>query len=180
MAVLDRIRMTLEEFRALAETNQRIELIDGELIVAPSPTDEHQDSVGAAYVVLKQIAPGGKAKIAPLDVYLGGDVVQPDVFWIADDNPRCTLREDGYWYGAPDLCVEVVSPTSVNRDHRRKYQLYEQHGVREYWILDPATRSAHIYRLSDGGFVEVGVFTASQTFTSPLLGTQVPTSDLFA
>ena len=178
MIAAERTSMTLAEFRQLPETNLPTELIDGELIMSPSPVDEHQDIVGNTYSLVKRIGRGGKTKISPLDVYLGENVLQPDVFWVRDSDSLCKLGEDGFWYGAPDLTVEVVSPSSTNRDHRRKFQLYEQHGVREYWIIEPVTQIIYVFSRKDDHFEEAGV-KAGETFNSPLFNSEVSVSDLF-
>jgi Uma2 family endonuclease len=178
MFVAEKTRMTLAAFRALPETNQPRELIDGELIMAPSPNDSHQDSVGCAYIAVKQAAPRGKTKFAPLDVYLGEDVVQPDVFWCSDDG-QCKLGDDGYWYGAPDLVLEVVSPTSTHRDFHKKYLLYEQHGVREYWLLTPGDKTVHVFSKQDQRFIEVGIYMLGDTFASAVLGKTMSVGLLF-
>jgi Uma2 family endonuclease len=181
MIATERVWITLEEFRALPETNTPIELIDGELIVSPSPIDLHQDATGNTYIVVKKVGTKGKAKISPLDVYLGDNVVQPDVFWVSNEGSQCKLGDDGFWYGAPDLVVEVLSPGSANRDHRRKYQLYEQFGSREYWIIDPQTEAVYVFfrkTRQDERFEALGIFKRGQSFESPLLAANIDVNDL--
>lgn len=98
---------------------------------------------------------------------------------MSDGNPLCTLGDDGFWYGAPDLTVEVVSPSSTNRDHRRKFQIYEKQGVREYWIIEPLAKIIYVFVRKDEAFEELGVFKIGDTFTSPLFNTVVSVGDLF-
>lgn len=179
MIASERTHMTLAEFRQLPESNLPTELIDGELIMSPSPVDLHQDVTLNTATLVKRIGRGGKTKISPLDVYLGSNVLQPDVFWVSDGNPLCTLGDDGFWYGAPDLTVEVVSPSSTNRDHRRKFQIYEKQGVREYWIIEPLAKIIYVFVRKDEAFEELGVFKIGDTFTSPLFNTVVSVGDLF-
>ncbi len=165
------IRMTAEEFMSQPETLERVELIDGEVVMSPSPIDPHQDAVLAAAALLKQAAPHGKTKIAPLDVYIDGiNVVQPDVFWISDSNTTCILVDNKYWHGAPDLVIEVLSPSTAERDYGVKFELYQQHGVREYWVMDVTALFVQIFRLENGKFARQGVFGLGKTFTSPILG----------
>lgn len=181
-----RMRMTAAEFAELPESDQPAELIHGEAIMSPTPTDRHQSVVGALYALLReptrQTALGGVVRLSPLDVYLDAvNVVQPDVFWVSPQNARCVLREDGYWHGPPDLVIEVVSLGSVKRDKAVKFALYEEAGVREYWMADLATAHVEVWSLRDGVFVRLGAFVAGDVFESPALGGRsVPVAAIFA
>lgn len=171
MVNMSHVRMMAEEFLSLPETLERIELINGEVVMSPSPVDPHQDAVLAAASLIRQIAPAGKVKIAPLDVYIDGiNVVQPDVFWISDANTKCILIDNKYWHGAPDLVIEVLSPSTAERDYGVKFDLYQQYGVREYWIIDTTALFVQVFRLEDGKFVRQGVFGTDKTFVSSTLG----------
>lgn len=139
----------------------RRELIDGEVFVmSPAPRRLHQGILGAIYVqVMNQIEEADgecQSYIAPFDVRLpakgdaDGDedtVVQPDLVVICDESK---LDERGA-RGAPDWLVEVLSPSTASHDQIRKRDLYEQHGVREYWLVHPQDRLAWIYRLDEAG-----------------------------
>ena len=181
MADITRTRMTLDEFRALPESLDHIELIDGELIMSPAPKQPHQDATGDTYVVLKKL-PKGKAVVSPMDVYLDDEtVVQPDVFWVSGADSRCKLGADGYWHGAPDLLVEVLSPTTALRDHGVKFDLYERHGTREYWLLDPDGEFVEVFRRQQEAFVRLGVFGRGDSFALGVLpDVTISVSDLFA
>lgn len=171
-------RMTAAEFRQLPETNRITELIHGELIVSPSPIDAHQDLVLNLAVLIKSIMPGGKAVVAPMDVYLDEvNAVQPDVFWVAADS-QCVVR-DGYFYGAPELIVEVVSPGSSTRDRRDKFDLYEAHGAREYWLADPAAQHIEVWQRQDERFARLGIFTEGDSFHSSALDKPVTLTGVF-
>ena len=172
MADLIQTQMTAGEFLQLPESNQLIQLIDGEVIMSPAPTDLHQHLVGAIYVFLKQLLSNGVLRMAPLDVYIdGANVVQPDVFWVSAQNDRCVLAEGKYWQGPADLVVEVLSPATAKLDIGDKFELYEKSGMREYWLVDQAL-FVQVYRLEDGKFARHGVFGLDQSFTSSLLGDQ--------
>lgn len=166
-----RQRMTAEEYRRLPETSQRMELIEGELVVSPSVVANHQRTVGnALYIFCNEDTPPGEALIGPLDVYFDGEnAFQPDVFWIAKDNDRCVER-DGYFYGPPDLVIEVLSPSTARYDKTVKFLVYEKYGVREYWLADPKRKSVEVWRRGTEEFVLLDIYNDTDTFISAVLG----------
>jgi Uma2 family endonuclease len=177
--------MTAAEFRELPETTKIAELIEGEIIVAPSPIKPHQDASGNVYFMLRQWLESGKisgtAQSAPMDVHLDDvNVPQPDVFWVSSDNQKCKLGDDGYWYGPPDLIMEVLSPGTARQDKVTKFALYERHGVREYWIADPAYQNVEVWTLAEEGYTRLGLFRVGDSFTSPVLKQPVDVSAIFA
>jgi Uma2 family endonuclease len=141
---LIRRRAPVEEFWALPESVLPTEYIDGEIVMAPSPTFEHQSASKHIFRSLDRFA--GDAAInqlsyAPLDVILpSGDVVQPDIFFLAKEDVR-RARRQGRVRCAPLFVVEIISPGSVTHDTIRKRDLYERNGVREYWIVDLKKRT---------------------------------------
>ena len=136
-----RPRKTVEDYLALPD-DVRAELMDGELYVTPSPELDHQRVVLglsrrlAEFVENREL---GEVFVAPLDVHLpSGDVVQPDVFFVA----AARLGICRPWvHGVPDVVIEVVSPDRPERDRSLKRRLYAQNRVPEYWIVDPQERS---------------------------------------
>ncbi|OAI07162.1 Uma2 family endonuclease [Methylomonas methanica] len=138
----------------------RYELIDGDAyLMAPAPDLPHQDVAGEIYFQTRQALQGKpcRAFIAPVDVRLPkaqeadesvDTVVQPDVLVVCDGNK---LDKRGV-RGAPDWVVEVLSPSTAGHDQIKKRQLYERHGVREYWLVHPVDRVLTIYSLADGEF----------------------------
>ena len=157
-------RLTTEEFMALPETLVPTELIDGEVIVSPAPKDPHQKSSTHLLGWLVQNAPDGELRHQPTDLHLNGHVLQPDIFWVSAGNQHCTLGDDGYWYG--------LSPSTVLRDRGIKYEIYEQAGVREYWLVDTEAAFFEVYVREGEGFRRFGVFGLDQTFQSPVLNGQ--------
>lgn len=127
----------------------RCELIHGRFYLSPSPVRIHQFVVGCIGRVLYDIADatGGEAIIAPMDVHLADHTVaQPDILYVSPER-RQILRT---WVeGAPDLVVEVLSPSTVRMDRLLKLNRYAEGGVREYWLIDPAARTAE-FLVSDG------------------------------
>ncbi len=138
---------TLEDYYALPD-DIRAELIDGELIFLESPSFVHQELIGELLFEIKLYirANNGPCKIlpSPLDVQLDCDnrtMLQPDISVICH---RDRIVKKGI-YGAPDLCIEIVSPSSRKRDYEKKRMKYQNAGVREYWIVDPKTESVLCY-----------------------------------
>lgn len=174
-------RTTAAEFALLPESSERVELIHGELVYMPTPKDAHQTVVLMIALLLTQITAGrGKVKISPLDVYFDDEnVLQPDVFWVSGPESKCQLGADDYWHGAPDLVVEVLSPSTAKHDKEAKFAIYQQTGVREYWIADPANRYIEPFALQNSTFASLGTFILGEMFTSPVLGQAVDISLIF-
>ena len=162
-----RIRYTYEDY-AKTPDDVRYQLIDGELILSPSPTFYHQHISGAMFVELRTWAVSsgtGNVVCAPMDVYLTEtDTVQPDILFISAE--RMHIVEDRYVRGAPDLVVEILSPSTSRLDLGAKMELYARHGVPHYWIADPDTRTARMLRLEAGDYTEVASFTENDVLTS--------------
>ncbi|MEO8393518.1 MAG: Uma2 family endonuclease [Chloroflexota bacterium] len=176
-----RIYVTLDEFKALPESLDHIELIARELIMSPTPKYKHQNIVGNGYAELRQF-PSGKAVVSPMDVNLDDEnVVQPDVFWVSGTDSLCKLGADGYWYGAPDLVIEILSPSTAKRDHGAKFELYQRFGTREYWLIDPEAEFIEVFRREQDMFVRYGVFGREDSFAlSVLTDVVIHVSALFA
>lgn len=138
----------------------RYELIDGRAYaMSPAPTLRHQAIVGELFSQIHAQLRGHpcRAYVAPFDVRLprGGEadddvdtVVQPDIVVFCD---RSRLDERGA-RGAPDWIIEVLSPGTASHDQLLKRDLYERHGVAEYWLVHPGDRLVTVYRLLDGAY----------------------------
>lgn len=166
----------------------RYELIDGVAyaMAPPAPTLEHQDFAGEIYRQLANALQGKpcRAFVAPLDVRLPkadeadghiDTVVQPDVLVVCQPGKldRRGVR------GAPDLAVEVLSPSTAGHDHVRKRRVYERAGVREYWLVHPTDRIVTVYRLENGEFGKPDVFElSSETPVGVLPGISIAWDDL--
>lgn len=164
-------RWTYDELVAeLPETNLPTELWDGELIMSPSPFFLHQEIVDRFHDLLKAwVRPRqlGKTVAAPMDMVLTMHrVTQPDVMFIS--NERLGIIKDRI-RGAADLVVEVISPGSRHRDRIEKRDLYEQHGIREYWIIDPEAKTVEVLHLEQGSYQLVGRWHPGERAQSRLL-----------
>lgn len=168
-------RMSLQEFRALPETNHIVEYLKGVVVVSPSPTNEHRLKVKRLVRLIERLAPGGEVVTAPMTVYMVGHGVEPDVFWVSDESP-CHVEDDGYWYGPPELVCEVLSTNEAN-DRKVKFEIYEQAVVRKYWLI--GTDYIEVFTLQNGRFVRLGAFVADETFHSSTLNAEVPVIEVF-
>lgn len=174
----ERLQITTDDYFDLPETTQPTELLHGEIVVSPAPMPIHQEVNYEVATVLKGLVPHGKVYQAPLDVYLEEGVVpQPDVFWVC--GPNLAKVQAKRVMGAPDLIVEVLSDGTRRRDRRDKYDLYQKHGVHEYWLVEPSETYVEVYTLDQGQYRRLGVFIPGETFTSPLLQKPVDVSALF-
>lgn len=147
--------LTNEEYFALPESNLHIELFEGRVVMAPSPTPEHQEMGLEIAFALRGFAnrAGGKTFIAPLDIEIGpGMVYQPDVLYFAPGNvpERGDVRVDR----VPDVVVEVFSPGTRRYDLNDKLPNYARAGVREFWGVDPLARTVEVYTNEGGTFGE--------------------------
>jgi Uma2 family endonuclease len=179
MSAPESIRQSASDYFARPETSTLEELIDGEIIVSPTPLVDHQILVLALAECIKASAQKGRVFIAPLSVQFDDEnIPEPDVFWVAPES-RCKRVGDRL-EGPPDLVVEVLSPSSRARDKKAKFRLYERFGVAEYWIADPEAAILEAWTLRDGAYALAGVFDAADTFQSPVLGAAIALGPVFA
>ncbi len=141
-------RYTIDDVRALPDDGNRYETIAGELFVTPAPSLLHQRALARLHLLLGTYVERhqlGEVFFAPLDVVFGPmTLVEPDLLFVARSRSHVlTEREVA---GAPDLAVEVVSPSSARTDRGRKRALYQETGVREYWIVDVELRQVEVWR----------------------------------
>jgi len=168
-ALRARPRKTVEDYMKLPD-DVRVELIDGEFFMSPSPRERHQSIVLRLARLLADFVEKGRrgmVYIAPFDVHLpSGDVVQPDVIYVSQ--ARSGIIQD--WIrGVPDLLIEVLSPETPERDRIVKRDRYAQNGVREYWIVDPMDPTVEIFRSRRGRSLEAGYFEKGDPIVSAVL-----------
>jgi len=182
MAIQPIAKMTAESYFQLDDYQEHdlIQLINGEVLIGMPPIPKHQRIVREILVMLTLLARevGGEALDSPIEVYLDEyNVYEPDVLYMSPDS-NCTVKGKRL-EGAPELIVEVLSPSTAKYDKREKYAGYEQHGVQEYWIVDPVHELIDVWTLDAGKFVHQGAYSAEDKFTSVVLKSDVEVKPLF-
>lgn len=177
------IKFTYEDYCLLPE-DRRYELIGGEFFLVPSPNVFHQRTLANLGAILRDFVREhdiGEILYAPLDVVLSpGDVVQPDIMYIS--RTRSGIVADANIQGAPDLVVEVLSPSTTEKDRTIKKKLYTRHGVRELWLVNPGGQTVEIFNLESDPEGEPRLYTriARETVTSEVLkGLRVDLQEVF-
>ena len=165
-----------------APEDKRYELLDGDLVMTPAPGERHQRaSMLLASRLFLYVSENrlGRVYSAPFDVMLSDtDVVQPDLLFVS--NERAHVFTAANVQGAPDLVVEILSPSTAERDLTFKRRLYARHGVSEYWIVDTDAGSVTVLLLREGEFEAVGEYGPGGTLTSPVLpGFELRVDDMF-
>ena len=176
-----RRKFTYEDYRNTPD-GIRYELLDGELIEMPSPKEIHQRLVlllGSLFLSFVSARKLGDAYIAPFDVVLSDTiVVQPDVIFVSNERSHI-ITEDNI-RGAPDLVVEILSPSNARNDTEVKREFYERHGVNEYWMVDTDARNITVLFLGENGYELAAIYGEGQTLTSPTLpGFSLNLDDIF-
>ncbi len=177
-----RTKLTVKDYMETPD-DVRCQLIDGELILAPSPTDKHQSiSIGLSFALSQFVRRHrlGVVRYAPLDVFLtANDVYQPDILFIS--NERRDIRTAANIQGAPDLVVEILSPSTERHDRGRKQETYGQLGVREYWIVDPQAETVEVLSSAGSGLTHTATYGFEDALVSPLLpGLSIDLAQVFA
>lgn len=146
--------VTYDDYRALPVDGKRYEIIGGELFMTASPNTIHERVSKKLLIILDQYVEKhdlGEVFVAPYDVVLSmTDVVQPDLFFIGKERSEIITKMNVV--AAPDLVVEVLSESTAVIDRNRKKALYENYGVKEYWIVDPDENRIQQYVLLDNSF----------------------------
>ncbi len=177
-------RISVEEFLKLSDASEnRYELIDGEIYQWASPSYEHQRILGEIFNQFYQCLQGKKCRpvMAPFDVILFKDdiqnIVQPDIIVICDPEK---IDGQGKYNGIPELAVEILSETTRNKDMLKKLNLFMCGGVKEYWIVNPWNREIYIYAFESGEIQNYRVFKGHEHAGSGVLqGLNVPLEKVF-
>ncbi|MDR2572559.1 MAG: Uma2 family endonuclease [Oscillospiraceae bacterium] len=149
-------RYTYSDYASWDDEN-RYELIDGIAYMMSAPTITHQSILGELYLQFATFLKGKKCRVffAPFDVCLFGKgdddytVLQPDLLVVCDE----TILDEKRCNGAPDLVIEILSPSTSRRDRFIKLNKYLEAGVREFWIVEPEDKGVTVHILENGKYV---------------------------
>ena len=174
---------------------ERIELIRGKIFkMSPAPTFNHQKIQANIFVGFYNFLKGKPCTTvtSPIDVRLKGKpfrkkklrddeittVVQPDIIVVCDEEK---LKDDRYVDGAPDLIVEVLSPGNTKVETKYKFDLYEENGVLEYWMVYPEFSHIYVYLLDkEEKYGRPIIYEANENITSSVLkGLSIPMNEIF-
>lgn len=172
ISVLHPPRTILDVWESLPE-GTLCQLINNNLVMSPSPTDLHQLVSGDIFSEIRAVVKKkkmGQVRYSPYDVHLSHrNIFQPDIIFISNENLH-QIQDKGL-VGVPDLVVEILSPGTAHIDKGEKRDVYEQYGVKEYFMVDPATKMVTALMLQGKEFAEMEETTGS--FYSKLLGTAI-------
>ena len=179
------VKLTYDDFLLFPDDGKRHELIEGEHYVTAAPNLKHQavsaNLLGQIWTHLQKNRIG-KVYAAPLDVVFSHfDVVEPDLLFVSETRREVLTSKNVQ--GAPDLVVEIGSPSTRRRDEKLKHQLYERFNVTEYWVVDPDIDVVRVYRLESGKYLRAQELSLDHgdVLTTPLLpGLELPLSRIFA
>jgi Uma2 family endonuclease len=152
--------MTARQFLMLGDDppGVRLELVDGEIAVSPSPRPDHSYTDRMlTHILLSHILPRKLGMlIGDVDTIFGEfDVRRPDLIFFSKEREHL-VKPHEVLDGSPDQCIEIVSPSSARTDRKRKFKLYAETGVTFYWIVDPAKRTIEGYQLVKGKYKPMG------------------------
>ena len=183
-------QLTFEGWQALPETNQICEVVDGVLVMPPSPTDEHQwlgfalASKVSTFVAQRDL---GIVLVAPRDVLISMDplrIRQPDILFLSTVRAGVSRPSDLVGRrrieSPPDLVVEVLSPSNTPRDIEERLADYRSIGVPECWLASFADRTIQVIRLTPEGAIAVGTYGMGDSLRSEVLpGFELAVDDVF-
>ncbi len=176
-----RLRLSYADYLTTPE-DKRCELLDGELFATPAPNEAHQRTQAElGYHLMAFVKTRGLGRIyySSTDVVLSDiDVVQPDLLFVSDER-RHIITPDNI-QGPPDLMVEILSPSTAERDRGYKRALYAQYGVKEYWVVGTDAGVITVLLLGEEGYEVVDTFGEGDTLASPTLaGFSLEVDELF-
>lgn len=173
---------TYDDYAALPDDGNRYEVLDGELVMAPAPTVIHQRGLMNLILTIMQHVKShklGECLAAPCDVILDArTVVQPDLIFVS--NERSSIITEKNIQGAPDLVVEILSPSTAGRDRVVKLRLYARFGVPHYWLIDLTERIFEVFELDGTRYRLAVVHEEHETFRPTLFpGLSIPMDDIW-
>ena len=174
--------ITIDDYRNLPPGPPYYQLIQGRLLVSPSPNRFHQVICRNLLVLLEKHLEKnllGEVFLSPSDVYLTGyDAYQPDLYFVANANAAILTPQGAA--GAPDLVIEILSPATAHYDRDLKRKVYAQAGVKELWLIDPDAKEIQILYLGKARKPPSVVRGLNAKFRSALLpGLVISSSEVF-
>lgn len=178
------VKLTYQDLLAMPEDGLRHELIDGVHYVSAAPRPRHQLALirlATRIETYLRAHPLGVLRPGPADVvFTDHDVVEPDLLFISRER-REILTGLNISGGAPELVVEILSPSTRRRDPVLKHRLYERWGVDEYWIVDPPRETVQAFRRAGGRYRLAAELGAGDVLATPILpGLALPLAEVFA
>ena len=180
--IFDDLQFTYEDYLQLPDDGKRYEIIEGELYMSPAPLTIHQKIVGNLFRIWANFVheeKNGTVFLAPCDVvFSDASIVQPDILFISNKNS--SIIEEKNIQGAPDLIIEVTSPSTEIRDLDHKKRLYAKYGVKEYWIVFSNEKKVEVWDPEGNWYVLSGTYSEQDNVNSVLLpGFLVDLEDVF-
>jgi len=163
-------RLTYEQYRALPENGNRYEVVQGELLMTAAPLVSHQRILRNLFSMLDKYVAAknwGEVFFAPIEIYLGNeDFVQPDLVCVA--KARLEIVKEKNIVGAPDLVVEILSPSTARTDRVLKMNTYARHRVPHYWIVDPAAQTLEAFEWANDAYRLIAARSEAEDFAPTL------------
>lgn len=177
----DPLLMTVADYRELGEGPPHYQLIEGEILMSPAPNRYHQVILrNLGFILMRHLSahPIGELYYAPFDVYLDDlNAYQPDIVFVSEARKEI-LQDDGA-HGAPDLVVEILSPSTTRLD-KRKRNNFAKHGTREFWQIDPNLQQIQRFDFRRDQAKPVQIIDENDTFESPLFpGLAISAAEIF-
>jgi len=175
------ILFTYEDYLHFSD-EKRYEIINGEVYMVPSPLTYHQKVLALLYMSLWDFVEEhqiGEVLLAPLDVVLSEiDVVQPDIMYISNERRRIITEKN--IQGAPDLVIEILSPSTAYKDQTIKTKIYSKYGVKEMWLVDPEKKEIQLLVLNPSLLTPLKTYHVPEILKSPLVtGFTLPLDKIF-
>ncbi len=160
-------KMSLKEFLSLPEDGPKYELEYGEIVELTRPTFEHNELLLNLAMILKTHIRANQLGRLRMDILVVLDELThlayaPDLIFVATEN--LAVIQDGCVYGAPDLVVEILSPSTANRDHFTKFKAYHKTGVPWYWIIDPSGPGIEEHHHTPDGYLRTATVECDARF----------------
>lgn len=180
MPVLESTLLTAADYRRLTPEwplGPRYQLVGGELLPMSAPNRFHQKISGNLYLIIGKYLeqhPIGEIYASPFDVYLDDhNVFQPDLLYISNERAATVLVREGA-KGAPDLVIEILSPSTAALDRRRKLAIYGRLGTNELWLVDPERRIVEVFLPGQDAEQPAAVYGADENSAAVLETPRLP------